>query len=243
MNRQVYPRGTTFLAAIAGALAWTLPLILENFLYLIFPFLPDIPLYDAGAYRIRLGELTIGYSLGAVIAGGVFLLGVRFLPMGRSGGQRPALSWRTVLAVLLGLALGGVATSMVAYGLGFTLDAQHLMFQLDIDPVGVRGPEPYMTVGLVLGVAVACVLFLALSGILTQNAEARHNAFRTGLGMVRNLCIAALVTRFLISSLASWSFFTYSAFGESILFYLLVPLVSGTLFGVWGWTSVSNGRP
>lgn len=243
ISRVAYPRGTTLLAAAAGALAWTLPLILGGLLYLIFPFLPRIPAYDVAPYHIPLGELTIGYSLGAAISGGLFLLGLRYLPMGRSRGGRPALSWRIVLSALFGLALGGAVTSLFAYGVGFMPDARHVTFLLDIDPQGVRGPEPYMTIGLVLGVAFASCTFLPLSGILKQKGATGDSPFRTGLGMVRNLCIAALVTRLAISSFASWSFFTYSDFGEAILFYLLVPLVSGAIFGVWGWSSVSDGRP
>jgi hypothetical protein len=246
ITKNRFPAGTTALAALAGAVAWAFPNLINPFLFIlyrIFPFLPDLPKYHPEPYTINLGDLTFSYSLAGIIAGALFLIGLRSLPVHRDRDSRPVLSLPIVVWTPISMAIGGAVASLFAYGVGFSPKFRGLMYFFEIDPLDNRGPEPFLSAGLIIGVSFAAIMFLFFSGILKQYASAGNSSARIALGIVFRLSLIALATRFVISSFAFWSFFTYTPIGHSILFYFMIPIISGAIFGAWGWKSASRLRP
>ena len=64
--REQRPTGGA-IAAIAGALAWTVP-------YLLLPFIPSLPEASFPPFRVELAESAISFALAASIASALFLL-------------------------------------------------------------------------------------------------------------------------------------------------------------------------
>ncbi|TLN15394.1 hypothetical protein FDZ74_08460, partial [bacterium] len=88
----------TILAGLAGAIAWGLPYPISPFLHLI-PFMPDLPEYSSPPFQVPLAKLTLAYALSGIIAGGLFLWGIR--SKNREGVFRPSLSPGIILPTLV----------------------------------------------------------------------------------------------------------------------------------------------
>jgi len=230
-----YPTSYTILAGLAGAIAWGLPYPLSPFIPYI-PFMPNFPIYESPPFQVHLLEFIISYSLAGVIAGGLFLIGLRFLPINRERFSRPALSFTIVLSSLAGMAIGsafailfglGISSSQMGYSLAISLGFFNNL------------PDPYLSIGLVIGTALATIIICSFSGIVNHLESLKISPNRITLEISRKVSFRALIVRF-IAYLIEYSSFAKYTFGESIILFMLFQVAGGALFGILAWTFCSR---
>ena len=229
-----FPTSYTILAGLAGAVAWAAP-------YLILPFIPRFPTYKSPPYQIALTEVTISYSVAGIIAGGLFLIGLRVLPINRERYSRPAFSSAIVLAALVGMAIGGAFASIFGFGVGFSQTGYSMMASLGVLGKALdKGPEPFLSIGLVIGTALAAIIICSFSGIMKQFALSKNSPVRITLEIALKASGMALIGRLLVYTIEFSSFATYTTFGQSIVFFFLVLMAGGALFGTLTWIFCSR---
>jgi hypothetical protein len=115
--------------------------------------------------RADVGKMTFSYALAGMIAGGLFLIGIRFFPINRKRYSRPSLSFATVLSAMTGLAVGG----SVAILTGLLIGSLHTGYMLSYS-LGFGGdtPEPYLSIGWILGTALAAIILFFFSDLVKQ---------------------------------------------------------------------------
>jgi hypothetical protein len=233
-NRR-YPISYTLLAGLAGAIAWGLPYPISPFLYLI-PFIPDFPMYESPPFQVPLAELTFSYALAGIIAGGLFLFGIRFLPVNRERFSRPSLSLAIALSTMAGLAIGGALAILV----GLLIGSSHTGLMLaDSLGFGFASSEPYLSIGWVLGTALATIIVSSFSGITKQLSSVNYSPIRFTLKIALRVSGITLLIRLIACFVEFSSFVTYTI-GNSIIIFILFQVVSGTFFGILTWTSCSK---
>jgi hypothetical protein len=228
-----FPTSYTILAGLAGAVAWVTP-------YLILPFIPGFPPYESPPYKIHLTELTISFSVAGMVATCLFLMGLGVLPFSKSY-PRPALSPTTIFAALVGMAVGGAFAALFGFGIGFSPMGYSMMASLDVlGKVLDKGPEPFLSIGLVIGTALAAIITSSFSGFTKQLAPAKYSPSRATLDMALKASGMALIGRVLVCSIEFSSFASYTAFGQSTIFFFLVLMAGGALFGALTWVFCSS---
>ena len=235
-----FPSSYSFLAALAGAVAWCAPYLMLPFIR-ILPFIPRFPTYKSPPYSIYLTDLTISYAAAGIFASSLFLIGLRVLPINRERYSRPALSFTIVLAALVGMAIGGAFASVFGFGIGFSQPGYSMMYSLGVlDKALNTGPEPFLSIGLVIGTALAAIIICSFSGILKPFALSKNSPTRITLEIALKASGMAIIGRLLVYTIEFSSFATYTTFGQSILFLFLVFIAGGALFGALTWIFCSS---
>jgi hypothetical protein len=233
-NRR-YPISYTILAGLAGAIAWGLPYPISPFLHLI-PFMPDFPVYESPPFQVPLAELTFSYALSGLIAGGLFLFGIRFLSINRERYTRPSLSRAIVLSSMAGLAIGGALAILV----GLLISSSHTGFMVAAFlGLGSGSIEPFLTVGWILGTALAAIIFGLFSGIMKPTAPVKDSPIQLTLRIVVRVSSITLLIR-LIAYLVEFSSFFIYTIGDSILVFIFFQAASGVFFGILTWIFCSK---
>lgn len=233
-----YPKSYTILAGLAGAIAWGLPYPLDPLMQL-FRFMPDFPMYESPPFQIPLAKLTFSYAVSGIIAGGLFLLGIRFLPINRNRYFRPSLSLAIVLSTLAGLAIGGMVAILIGLLIGTSHTGYMLAYRLGF---GIGSIEPYLSVGWGLGTALATIIFFSFSGLMKEFASVSDSSIRLTLKTALNVSIITLLIRAITCFIEFSSIVTYTN-GNSIIIFILSQLVSGLFFGIITWVSCSKFKP
>lgn len=230
-----FPTSYTVLAAIAGAILWGLAYPISPFLHLI-PFLPDFPVYASPPFQVPLLQLTFSYALAGLGAGSILLLGFRFLPANRERYSQIPVSPAVVLSTLAGLALGG----MVAIQIGLLLGSSPTGYVLaDRLGFGSSTVEPYLSIGWVIGTALAALVVVSFSGLTRQLTAANRSAFRFAIKTTLVAAGVALLIRLLTSIVQFSSLVTYTL-GDSIGVFMIFQVVSGAIFGMIAWIFCSK---
>lgn len=235
-NRR-YPLSYTFLAGLAGAIAWGLPYPISPFLHLI-PFMPDFPVYESSPFQVPLAELTFSYALAGIIAGSLLLLGIRMLPINRERYSRPSLSPAIVLSAMAGLAIGGAFAILV----GLLMSSSHTGYMLAAFlGFGSGSVEPYLSIGWVLGTALAMIIFGSFSGIMNPLAAVNHSPIQLTFKFALKVSVITLLIRLITCFVEFSSFVTYTI-GDSIIIFILFQVVTGAFFGILAWLSCSKPK-
>jgi hypothetical protein len=225
-----FPASYTLLAALCGAVAWSVP-------YLVLPFIPRFPTYESPPYQINLAPLTISFFDGGLIAAVLFLIGLRYLSIREKSHPGVALSFNTVIAVIGGMAVGGAFASLFGFGIGYSEWGYSRLISLDwLDKL----PEPYLSIGLVLGAAIAAIIVLLFSGLPKQLGPANGLSALAAAGIVLKTSGTALIGRALFCSIEFSSFVKYTTVGSHPIFFLVVAMSSGALFGALAWVFCTN---
>ena len=230
-----YPIRYTVLAGLAGAIAWGLPYPLSPFIHLI-PFMPDFPVYASPPFQVPLGELTYSYAHAGIIASGLFLLGIRFLPINRERYSRPSLSLPIILSTMAGSAIGGALAILVGLLIGSSPTGLMLAYSLGF---GFASGEPYLSIGWVLGTALATIIVNSFSGITKQLSSVNHSPIQLTLKIALSVSGITLLIRLIACFIEFSSFVTYT-FGDSIMVFMLFQVVSGVFFGLLTWNYCSR---
>jgi len=223
------------LAGLAGAIAWGLPYPLAPFLHLI-PFMPDFPVYKSPPFLVPLARDTFSYALSGMIAGGLFLVGIRLLPINRDRYSRPSLSLPIVLSTLAGLAIGGALAVLVGLLIGSSPKGFVLAYSLGF---GTSSIEPYLSMGWVLGTALAAIIFGLFSGVMKQSVSVKDSPIQLTLKLALRVAGITLLIRLITCFVEFSSFVTY-AIGDSVIVFIAFQVVSGLFFGVVTWISCSK---
>jgi hypothetical protein len=233
-NRR-YPFSYTILAGLAGLIAWGLPYAISPFVSRI-PFMPDFPVYSVPPYQVPLARLSFCYALAGIIAGGLFLFGIRFLPLNRNCYTRPSLSLAIVLSTLAALATAGV----VAIVIGLLIGTSHTGFMMaDNLGFGTGSIEPYFSMGWVVGTALATILFFSFSGLRKKLASANGSTVQSVLKIALIVAGITLLIRSITCFIEFSSAVTYTI-GDSILVFIIFQAVSGLFFGIFTWIAFSK---
>ena len=220
-----YPARFLLLAGAAGAMAWGLPWLLAPFTRIITYWL-KIPEYLSPPYRILLGDHVIGYFLAGILAGGVILLGLRFLSSGKF--TRPRLSWALALAVLAGMGISGALAILFALGYGYSQPGYSLFFAMYrvkfFFGIYAELPEPFLSIGLIFG----AVLAVIPASLVEKNGVRR--TLTIALGVFWRVLVVRLIL-FLVEGSSIMKF----AVGKSISSFMIFELVAGLLAGMWVW--------
>lgn len=228
-----YPARYTILAGLAGAIAWGLPYPIAPFLRLI-PFLPDLPKYSAPPFQVPLAELTLAYALSGIIAGGLFLWGIR--TKNHEGAFHPPLSPGIVLSTLAGLAAGGALAILLGLLLSTLPGNYSLAYALGF---GTGGIEPYLSVGWILGSALAAIIIVSLSGLWKQFVPANGSPALPALKIALRVAGITLAVR-LVTLFVEFSSFIRYTYGDSVMVFMLFQVAGGLIFGIWAWKSCST---
>ena len=189
-NRR-YPIRFTILAGLAGLIAWGLPYPISPFLHLI-PFLPDFPSYESPPFQVPLAKLSFSYALAGMIAGGIFLFGIRFLPINRDRYSRPTLSFPIVLSAIAGLAIGGVVAILIGLLMGSSPTGYMLANNLGF---GTDSIEPFLSIGWILGTALATIIFFSFSGLGKQFVSGNASRIQSTLKIALRVSGITLLIR------------------------------------------------
>jgi hypothetical protein len=233
-----YPISYTILAGLAGAIAWGLPYPLDPLMQL-FRFMPYFPMYESPPFHVPLAKLTFSYAVSGIIAGGLFLLGIRFLPVNRNRYFRPSLSLAIVLSTIAGLAIGGMVAILIGLLIGSSHTGYMLAYRLGF---GIGSIEPYLSVGWGLGTALATIIFFSFSGLMEEFASVSDSSIRLTLKTALRVSIITLFIRSITCFIEFSSIVTYTI-GNSIIIFILFQLVSGLFFGIITWVSCSKLKP
>jgi hypothetical protein len=236
INRQ-YPVSYTIVAGLAGAIAWGFPYLVDPFLQLI-RFMPDFPIYEVPPFQVPLAKLTFSYALTGIIAGSLFLAGIRFLPINRKRYSRPAFSLATALSILVGLAIGGASAILI----GLLAGSSYIGWKLaDSLGFGFLSGEPYLSIGWVLGVALAAIIIVFFSGIIWQLTLGKDSPLERTLKIALDISGIALVIRGIVCFLhVAYLSFASNSRDFPIGIFLLFQVVSGAFFGVYIWKYCSR---
>jgi hypothetical protein len=228
-----YPARYTILAGLAGAIAWGLPYPISPFLRLI-PFMPDLPKYSSPPFQVPLAELTLAYALSGIIAGGLFFWGIR--SKSNEGAFRPSLSPGIIFSTLAGLAAGGALAILIGLLLSTTPGGYRLAYSLGF---GTGSIEPYLSLGRILGTALASFIIVSSSGIRKQFVPANGSPALPALKIVLRVAGITLAVR-LVTLFVEFSSFIKYTYGDSIMTFMLFQAASGMIFGIWAWRSCSS---
>ena len=235
MNKR-YPFIYTIIAGLAGAIAWGLPYPISPFLFLI-PYMPDFPIYDSPPFQVPLAKLTFCYALSGIIAGSLFIFGIRFLPINRERYSRPAFSSRIALALIVGMTIGGA----IAILLGLLVDSSYVGWTLaDALGFGYLSLEPYLSIGWVLGSTIAVIIFEFFSGIFKQIDSINSIPFRNAYNIVIKVASIALIIRSIVCLFQMGYLAFSSAYEIPIGVFLILQVISGAFFGVYTWNFFSS---
>jgi hypothetical protein len=230
-----YPIRYTLLAGLAGAIAWGLPYPISPFLHLI-PFMPDFPVYESLPFQVPLASLTFSYALAGIIAGGLFLFGIRFLPINRERYSHPALSLTLVISTMAGLAICGALAILVGLLAGSSPTGLMLADSLSF---GFASSEPYLSIGWVLGTALATIIVSSFSAIMNQFMSVNESPMQLTLKIALSISGITLLIRLIVCFIEFSSFVTYTI-GDSIIIFILFQVVSGVFFGILTWNYCSK---
>ena len=235
MNRR-YPIRYTIIAGLAGAIAWGLPYPISPFLQLI-PFMPNFPVYEAPPFHVPLAELTFSYALTGIIAGSLFLLGIRSLPINRERYLRPSFSLAASLALLIGLAIGGAVAILIGLLAGSSYVGWTLAYGLGF---GFLSLEPYLSIGWVLGTGIAVSIFCFFSGVVKQFDPIHGTPFRSIYKIVLKAAMITLIVRS-IACLAQMGYLSFTSNYEIPLgVFMISQVISGAFFGICAWSYFSR---
>ncbi len=232
------PARIKILAAIAWAAAWGPPLAAGRMFF---------PLYHRGAISIPFGDLVVAFSFWWAMAGAILLI-----TLTGPDGSLPAGSRRIVVATLAGMVTGGVTAALVACGMGFSLHSVALMLDLDVWPLGYRGPEPFLSAGLIIGITLAIIIALGFSGIARRLSSASRSSVRIVWDVSLRMCLIAVAIRLAGYTIASSSFFQYGLLGGGLLdsnssasgiSLVVSSSISDALFGLWSSHSLLRLQP
>ena len=233
-NRR-FPVSYTVLAGLAGAIAWGLPYPISPLLSHI-PFMPEFPVYESPPVQIPLAKLTFSYALAGLIAGGLFLFGIRFLPVNRKRYSRPSLTLAIVLSTMAGLAIGGALAILVGLLISSSYTGKMLAESLGF---GFASIEPYLSIGWIFGTALATIIVSSFSGIMKQLTPANDSPNQITIHLALRVSIITLLIRSIACIIEFSSIVTYTI-GNSIIIFILFQVVSGTFFGIFTWISCSK---
>ncbi len=232
-----YPVSFTLLAGLAGAIAWGFPFLISPFVHLI-PFLPDFPEYYSPPIHVPLARLTFSYALAAIIAGSLFLSGLRFLPADRGSYSRPTLSLAIVLATLAGMTIGDGLAILV--GLLMSSSPRGVILA-DSLGFGFLSAEPYLSIGLVSGTALATIIIGSFSGIMKQLGSASDSPLQRALKIALRVSLIALVIRSAVCFVeVQYLSFAISRLALPTDIFILLQVVSGAAFGIYTWNYCSK---
>lgn len=235
-NRR-YPFSYTVLAGLVGAIAWGLPYPIYPFLNLI-PFIHHFPVYESPPFQVPLAGLVFSYALAGIFAGGLLLLGIRFLPINRERYPRPCLSIAIVVSTIAGLVIGGALAILV----GLLMASSHTGLRLaDSLGFGIGSIEPCLSIGWILGVFLAAIIIGSFSGIVKRLASEKDSPTQLTLKIAFKVSGITLLIRLITCIVEFSSIVTYSI-GNSIFIFMLFQAASGVFFGILTWNSMSRLR-
>lgn len=222
-----YPARFLLLAGVAGAMAWGLPYLLAPFTRMI-SFWLKIPEYVSPPYHVQLGDRVIGYFLAGILAGGLILLGLRYLSIDSEHFTRPRLSQALTLAVLAGMGISGALAILFALGYGYSQPGYSLFFTMQrlnyFFGIYSELPEPFLSIGLIFGAALAVVP----ASLVEKNGARR--TLTIALGVFWRVLVVRLIL-YLVEGSSIMKF----AIGKSISTFITFELVAGLLAGMWVW--------
>ena len=198
--------------------------------------MPDFPSYESPPFQIPLAKLSFNYALAGIIAGGIFLFGIRFLPINRDRYSRPSLSFPIVLSAIVGLAIGGVVAILIGLLMGSSPTGYMLANNLGF---GTASIEPFLSIGWILGTALATIIFFSFSGLGKQFVSGNASLVQSTLKIALRVSGITLLIR-LITCLIEFSPFVTYTIGNSIVIFMLFQAVSGAFFGIFTWISCSK---
>jgi hypothetical protein len=232
-----YPGSYTLLVGVSGAAVCSLPFLMLPFIPLIFPLIRMLPDYPTPPYTIKLPELFTSFILGGLLAGGIFLLGVRRAKVDEERQRKLAVTRRVTLATLTGITAGAALACLVGFGYGYSGTGRTALSVLgDYYHRSELGLEPAYSLGAVLGVGLGAAVICLLSGTFKEALGRRM------LAVSLMAAGAALLGRVLVYMIQFSSIVTYSSLGESVLFLIGLQAAAGALSGAIAWKACTAGR-
>jgi hypothetical protein len=198
--------------------------------------MPNFPVYESPPFQVPLAKLTFSYALAGIIAGGLFLFGIRFLPINRDRYSRPSLSLAIVLSAITGLAFGGIVAILIGLLIGSSPTGYVLAYDLGF---GTNSIEPYLSIGWILGTALAAIIFFSFSGLLKQFESVNYSLIQLTLKIALRVSGITLLIRLITCFIEFSSIVTYTI-GDSVIIFMLFQVMSGAFFGIFTWISCSK---
>ncbi len=118
--------------------------------------------------------------------------------------------------------------------------------------MGYRGPEPFLSAGLIIGITLASIITLGFSGIARRLSSASRSSVWIVWDVSLRMCLIAVAIRLAGYAIASCSFFQYGLLAGDLLdfdssdsgiFLVMSSSIGGALFGLWPSHSLLRLQP
>jgi hypothetical protein len=215
----------SMLAGVCGSFAWGAPMLIQRFL----PRFVNLP-FPANTLAFLLEEI-LAYTVGALLASYFYLLILRELRVIHLDN----VSNEPIIYSFISYTMGGIITALIGLGLASSQLAENLLSLFDISSVW---PEPFLSVGLILG-AVTTVLFLILTTDVPWQLFGEEGNGRGKVRLVTTVFTSSILAR-VASLIVFWIFMLLYV---DLYFADVVTMsLGGAFLGIFSARLLFNGR-